>query len=60
LEKAAAIRLVNHLKENNLLNENQFGFQENVSTVHNLAKLTNFVTTELNKKKTLLLAFSWI
>jgi hypothetical protein len=50
LEKAAALRLVNHLKENNLLNENQFGFQENVSTVHNLTKLTNFVATELNKK----------
>jgi hypothetical protein len=51
LEKVAAIRLVNHLKENNLLNENQFGFQENVSTIHNLTKLTNFITTELNKKK---------
>jgi hypothetical protein len=50
LEKAVAIRLVNHLRENQLLNINQYGFQEKVSTVHHLTKLTNFVTEELNKK----------
>jgi hypothetical protein len=50
LEKAIAIRLVDHLKSNNLLNENQFGFQEGVSTVHHLLKLTNYVTNEINKK----------
>jgi Reverse transcriptase (RNA-dependent DNA polymerase) len=50
LEKAIACRLVNHLKYNKLLNENQFGFQEGFSTVHHLLKLTNHVTKELNKK----------
>jgi hypothetical protein len=50
LEKAVACRLVNHLKYNKLLNENQFGFQEGFSTVHHLLKLTNHVTKEINKK----------
>jgi hypothetical protein len=50
LEKAVAIRLVNHLRDNQLLNENQYGFQENVSTVHHLTKLCNYVTKELNDK----------
>jgi hypothetical protein len=50
LEKAVACRLVNHLKYNNLLNENQFGFQEGFSTMHHLLKLTNYVTNEINKK----------
>jgi hypothetical protein len=50
LEKAIAIRLVDHLKSNNLLNDNQFGFQEGVSTVHHLLKLTNYVANEINKK----------
>jgi hypothetical protein len=50
LEKAVAMRLVNHLKQNKLLCENQFGFQAGYSTVHHLLKLTNFVTKEINKK----------
>jgi hypothetical protein len=50
LEKAVACRLVNHLKYNKLLNENQFGFQEGFSTIHHLLKLTNHVTKEINKK----------
>jgi hypothetical protein len=33
-----------------MINENQFGFQEGVSTVHHLLKLTNYVTKEINKK----------
>jgi hypothetical protein len=51
LEKAMAKKLTNHLKENNLLCQNQFGFQERTSTVHHLLKLTNYITTELNKKR---------
>jgi hypothetical protein len=47
LEKVVACRLVNHLKYNKLLNENQFGFQEGFSTVHHLLKLTNHVTKEI-------------
>jgi hypothetical protein len=49
LEKAVVCRLVKHLKYNNLLNENQFEFQEGFSTVHHLLKVTNYVTKELNK-----------
>jgi sarcosine oxidase/L-pipecolate oxidase len=50
LEKAVAIRLVGYHRDNQLLNENQYGFQENVSTVHHLTKLCNYVTKELNDK----------
>jgi Reverse transcriptase (RNA-dependent DNA polymerase) len=50
LEKAVAMRLMNHLKYNKILSEDQFGFQEGVSTVHHLLKLVNHVTKELNKK----------
>jgi hypothetical protein len=49
LEKAVAIRLISHLKSNNLLSENQF---ERYSTIHHLLKLTNYVTNEINKKTT--------
>jgi hypothetical protein len=48
LKKAVAERLMNNLKYNKLINENQFGFQEGVSTVHHLTKFTNFVAKELN------------
>jgi hypothetical protein len=51
LEKAIANRLTNHRKENILLCQNQFGFQEKTSTVHHLLKLTNYITNELNKKR---------
>jgi Reverse transcriptase (RNA-dependent DNA polymerase) len=57
LEKAVACRLVNHLKDNKLLCEDQFGFQEGFSTVHHLLKLTNHVTKELNKKNYTLAIF---
>jgi hypothetical protein len=50
LEKAVAIILMNHLRANNLLYKGQFGFQPNISTVHHLLKLTNYVAEELNKK----------
>jgi hypothetical protein len=50
LEKAVASRLTTHLKEHGLLCQNQFGFQERTSRVHNLLKLTNYMTNELNKK----------
>jgi Reverse transcriptase (RNA-dependent DNA polymerase) len=39
------------LRNNNILSPNQFGFQEGVSIVHHLLKLTNFVTERLNEKK---------
>jgi hypothetical protein len=48
LEKIVAIRLTNHLQLNNLIFENQFGFQRNMSTEHNLLKVVNFISSALN------------
>jgi hypothetical protein len=45
-----ANRLVQHLNDNNILYEGQFGFQSKVSTVHHLLKLTNYVAEQLNNK----------
>jgi hypothetical protein len=50
LEKAVANRLVQHLTDNGILYEGQFGFQSKISTVHHLLKLTNYVTEQLNNK----------
>ena len=51
LEKIVACSLVDHLENNNLLYENQFGFLRNRSTVHNILQLTNKITKDLNDKK---------
>ena len=51
LEKIVANSLVNHLEQNNLLYENQYGFLKNRSTVHNILQLTNKIAKELNEKK---------
>jgi hypothetical protein len=42
--------LVQHLTDNGILYEGQFGFQSKISTVHHLLKLTNYVTEQLNNK----------
>ena len=57
LEKIVACDLVHHLESNNLLNENQYGFLKNRSTVHNILQLTNKVTKDLNNKKFVLGVF---
>jgi hypothetical protein len=49
LEKIVAINLTNHLQLNNLLHRNQFGFQRNTSTEHNLLKVFNFIGDSLNR-----------
>ncbi len=49
IEKIAAITLTNHLQLNKLLHQNQFGFQRNTSTEHNLIKVFNFIGDSLNK-----------
>jgi len=51
LEKHIANQLVNHLEQNKLLYEHQYGFQKNKSTVHSLLHLTNYVARELNERK---------
>jgi hypothetical protein len=43
LEKMVSIQLVNHLDRNNLLYENQFGFQRGKSTEPNLLKVVNYI-----------------
>ncbi len=43
LEKMVSIQLVNHLDRNNLLYENQFGFQRGKSTEHYLLKVVNYI-----------------
>jgi Reverse transcriptase (RNA-dependent DNA polymerase) len=51
LEKAVANRLLRHLKDNSIISANQFGFQEGVSTVHYLIKMTNFIAEKNNEKQ---------
>ena len=51
LEKIVANSLVNHLELNNLLFENQFGFLRNRSTIHNVTKLTNRSSRDINENK---------
>ena len=46
-----AYSLVNHLEINNVMYENQFGFLRGRSTVHNITKLTNRISQDLNDKK---------
>ncbi len=49
IEKIAAVTLTNHLQLNKLLHINQFGFQRNTSTEHNLLKVFNYIGDSLNK-----------
>ena len=51
LEKIVAKALVNHLENNKLLDDNQFGFLRNRSTIHNILKLTNKIANDINNKK---------
>jgi hypothetical protein len=44
-----SIKLTNFLQLNKLLHKNQFGFQQNLSTEHNLLKVFNFIGNALNK-----------
>jgi hypothetical protein len=49
LEKIVTVNLTNHLQLNNLLHKNQYGFQRNLSTEHNLLQVMNFISNSLNK-----------
>ena len=50
-EKIILNRIKIHGKENNTVMQEQFGFREGRSTVHQLARLTNDITTEFNKNR---------
>jgi hypothetical protein len=51
LEKMVSIQLVNHLDQNKLLYDNQFGFQRGKSTEHNLIKAVNYIGESINSGK---------
>jgi hypothetical protein len=50
LEKAIYKRLMEHIDNNNILNEQQFGFRERFSTEDTTFKLTHEVLNALNNK----------
>jgi len=51
LEKMVSVSLVNHLNDNNLLYEHQYGFQRKKSTEHNLVHAINFIESAFNDNK---------
>ncbi len=51
IEKIVSIKLKNYLELNKLLTTNQFGFQNKLSTEHNLIHLTQYVASALNDNK---------
>lgn len=50
LEKALYKRLMQHIDNNNILNEQQFGFRKRLSTEDAIFKLTHEVLNALNNK----------
>lgn len=51
LEKIILVRLKNHEDENKCLIPEQFGFRTNASTVHQLVRITEIITTNFNINK---------
>ncbi|GBM34636.1 Putative protein in type-1 retrotransposable element R1DM, partial [Araneus ventricosus] len=51
LDKLITHRLVDHLETNNLLNERQYGFRENLGTISALKAVNNFISTTKNEKQ---------
>ena len=51
LEKIVSIWLISHLEQNNIINNNQFGFQRGKNTEQNLIKILNFIVNALNKNE---------
>ncbi|GBM15699.1 RNA-directed DNA polymerase from mobile element jockey [Araneus ventricosus] len=51
LDKLITHRLVNHLETNNLLNERQYGFRENLGTITALKAVNNFILIAKNEKQ---------
>ncbi len=48
LEKIVAAKLLDHLTENNILYDHQYGFTPGKSTEQNLIQITNYITSALN------------
>ena len=48
LEKAVSVQLTNHLERNNLITENQYGFQHGKSTEQNLLSVINYISSAMN------------
>ena len=50
LEKIIYSQCVKYLKENRYFDENQFGFQENCSTISAISELTDDISSAIEKK----------
>ena len=50
LEKIIYSQCIKHLKENHYLDENQFGFQANCSTISAISELTYDISSAIEKK----------
>ena len=50
LEKIIYTQCIKHLKENQFLDENQFGFQQNSSTISAISELTDDISFSIEKK----------
>jgi hypothetical protein len=51
LEKIVSVQLVNHLQDNNIIYDHQYGFQRHKSTEHNIIHAINFISTAFNENK---------
>ncbi len=50
-EKIVSVQLVNHLQDNNIIYDHQYGFQRHKSTEHNIIHTINFISTAFNENK---------
>jgi hypothetical protein len=57
LEKLVHTRLSSFLDCNNIINDSQYGFRKNHSTIHPLVKFLNFITTAFNEREHCLAIF---
>lgn len=51
-EKTIHARLLRHATENNLINQNQYGFRPRHSTIHQLCRVTKYVRKNTAERKT--------
>ena len=57
LEKLMHKQLSEHIDENSLLTENQYGFRKGRSTIHSVAQLTGYIDKKMDKKLPTLATF---
>lgn len=57
LEKVIAVRFTNYLENNNLLSTSQHGFRPKHSTTQAVNELTNYIVTNMDAKKKVIVVF---